>query len=90
MRTYTELAREGEINEAKQVFDSMAPVRELANRWIWQPWSQGNLPFARLKYWQELMGMSGGRVRPPLREMTTKEKADFRADFEEAGITVAA
>lgn len=90
MRTYTELATQGKIDEAKQVFDSMAPVRDLANRWIWQPWAHGNLPFARLKYWQELMGMAGGRVRPPLREMTEEEKAAFRADFEKAGIAVAA
>jgi len=90
MRTYTELAIQGKIDEAKQVFDSMAPVRELANRWIWQPWALGNLPFARLKYWQELMGMAGGHVRPPLREMKEEEKVAFREDFEKAGISVAA
>lgn len=90
MQSYTELATQGKIDEAKQVYDSMAPVRDLANRWIWQPWSHENLPFARLKYWQELMGMAGGRVRPPLREMTEEEKGAFRVDFEKAGIAVAA
>jgi 4-hydroxy-tetrahydrodipicolinate synthase len=88
MRTYTELAIQGKIDEAKRVFDSIAPVRDLANRWIWQPWSHGNLPFARLKYWQELMGMAGSRVRTPLREMVEEEKAAFRGDFEKAEITV--
>ena len=78
MQSYTELATQGKIDEAKQVYDSMAPVRDLANRWIWQPWSHENLPFARLKYWQELLGLTPAFVRPPLLEMSQGEKLKMR------------
>lgn len=90
MKRYTELAMQGRVEEAKEVSASMDPLREVAKRWIWEPWHHGNLPFARLKYWQELMGLAGGYVRPPLREMTEEEKKAFRQDFERAGVAVAA
>ena len=37
---------------------------------------------AHQKYWQELLGQAGGRVRRPLLELTEAEKAATRAAFE--------
>ncbi len=90
MKTYTDLAMRGNLEEAKDIFASMQPLRDMAKRWIWDPWHHGNLPFARLNYWQKLMGLAGGYVRPPLREMNEEEKLAFRQDFERVEIAVGA
>jgi 4-hydroxy-tetrahydrodipicolinate synthase len=43
-------------------------------------------PQAFGKYWQELLGQVGGRVRPPMLELTEAEKAGIRAAFESCGL----
>ena len=55
------------------------PVKELSDAW----WARtvnkfgGALPAAMCKYWGELMGMAGGHVRPPLRDLTPEEKREL-------------
>ena len=46
-------------------------------------------PHAHQKYWQELLGQVGGRVRPPMLELTEAEKAATRAAFEACGLGTA-
>jgi 4-hydroxy-tetrahydrodipicolinate synthase len=41
---------------------------------------------AQQKYWQELLGQAGGRVRRPLLELDEREKAAVRAAFERCGL----
>ena len=43
-------------------------------------------PHAHQKYWQELLGQVGGRVRAPMLELTDAEKAATRAAFERCGL----
>ena len=43
-------------------------------------------PTAFGKYWQELLGQVGGRVRPPMLELTDAEKAAIREAFENCGL----
>ena len=43
-------------------------------------------PHAHSKYWQELLGQTGGPVRAPLLELTDTEKRAIRAAFEASGI----
>src|SRR6266568_1530337 len=43
-------------------------------------------PPAHSKYWQELMGQVGGRVRPPMLELTQAEKEATRRAFETCGL----
>jgi 4-hydroxy-tetrahydrodipicolinate synthase len=43
-------------------------------------------PQAFGKYWQDLLGQVGGRVRPPMLELTDEEKAAIRAAFESCGL----
>ena len=43
-------------------------------------------PTAFGKYWQELLGQTGGRVRRPMLELTEAEKAKVRNAFEGCGL----
>ncbi len=85
---YTKAAMDGDLETAKRISAGLDPLRAIARKWIWQPWASGSLPIARLKYWQKLLGLAGGYVRPPLPEMTEAEKRDFRKDLEAAGLPI--
>ena len=81
MREYTDLAFNGEIARARQVRDSLNPVREAFRRS-----RPAEKPPAHSKYWQELLGQVGGRVRPPMLELTDAEKETTRRAFETCGL----
>jgi len=81
MRDYTELAFNGEVARAKAVRDSLNPVREAFRRS-----RPPEKPPAHSKYWQELLGQAGGRVRPPMLELSDAEKETIRQAFEGAGL----
>ena len=86
IKSYVALAQQGQINEAKKISFTLDPLRRVAKKWIWDPWAKGNLPIARLKFWQSIMGLAGGNVRPPLSEMSQVEKKEFKMELEEAGL----
>ena len=81
MREYTDLAFKGDVARAKAVRDSLNPVRA-AFRGSRPP----EKPPAHSKYWQELLGQAGGRVRPPMLELTEAEKDATRRAFEGCGL----
>ena len=81
MREYTDLAFAGEVTKAKAVRDSLNPVREAFRRS-----RPAEKPPAHSKYWQELLGQAGGRVRPPMLELTEAEKQATRIAFESCGL----
>ncbi|MBF9051628.1 dihydrodipicolinate synthase family protein [Roseobacter sp. HKCCD9010] len=81
MNDYTRLAFEGRFAEARQVRDSLEPVREAI-----KASKPGGKPQAHGKYWQELLGQVGGPVRAPLLQLTEEEKAATRAAFEGCGL----
>jgi 4-hydroxy-tetrahydrodipicolinate synthase len=85
MHEYTELAMKGEVERARQVRDSLAPVRRAL---------RGTRPAgkaaAHQKYWQELLGQVGGPVRRPLLGLTDAERAVTRAAFEACGLRLGA
>ena len=85
MRTYTDLAFSGKADEARIVRDSLNPVREALR--VTRP---AEKPHAHQKYWQELLGQVGGRVRAPLLELTDAEKRATRAAFETCGLKLQA
>jgi 4-hydroxy-tetrahydrodipicolinate synthase len=80
MHEYTELAFRGEIARARAVSASLDPVR----RALRETRPAGKAA-AHQKYWQELLGQAGGRVRRPLLELTEAEKAATRAAFDACG-----
>jgi len=81
MRTYTDLAFAGKIEEARRVRDSLEPVRHAISRT-----RPPDKPYAHQKYWQELLGQVGGAVRRPLLELTDAEKAATKRAFESCGL----
>jgi 4-hydroxy-tetrahydrodipicolinate synthase len=83
MREYTRLAFEGDAKRARVVRDSLNPVREAFKRT-----RPAEKPHAHAKYWQDLLGQTGGLVRRPLLELTEAEKAAVRTAFESCGLKV--
>lgn len=83
MQEYTELAFAGKFDEARKVRDSLDPVRVAMKRS-----KPAGKPTAFGKFWQQLLGQVGGRVRPPMLELTEDEKSSIRAAFETCGLTL--
>lgn len=81
MHQYTELAMAGDLVQARQIRDSLEPVRQAL-----KSTRPGGKPQAHQKYWQELLGQAGGPVRPPLLQLTEQEKRATRAAFERCGL----
>lgn len=81
MHEYTQLAFAGKFDAARKVRDSLNPVREAMKQT--RPAAK---PTAFGKYWQSLLGQAGGRVRPPMLELTEAEKAVIKAGFEGCGL----
>lgn len=85
MREYTDLAFSGKAEEAHRIRDSLDPVRAALKNT-----RPAEKPHSHQKYWQELLGQAGGRVRPPLLELTEAEKRATRAAFEACGLKTSA
>jgi 4-hydroxy-tetrahydrodipicolinate synthase len=83
MHEYTELAFAGKVDEARKVRNSLDPVRKALKES-----RPAGKAASHQKYWQELLGQAGGRVRRPLLELTEAEKAATRAAFESCGLRV--
>ena len=81
MHDYTQAAFDGRIEEARAISDSLAPVRAAL-----KDTRPAEKPHAHQKYWQELLGQVGGRVRAPMLELTDAERAVTREAFEQCGL----
>jgi 4-hydroxy-tetrahydrodipicolinate synthase len=81
MRRYTDLAFAGKAGEARAIRDSLDPVRHAL-----KSTRPAEKPHSHQKYWQDLLGQTGGRVRPPCLELTEDEKRATRAAFEACGL----
>jgi len=81
MRDYTDAAFAGNFEEARKIRDSLDPVRSAL-----RGTRPAEKPHAHQKYWQELLGQTGGRVRPPCLELTEAEKSATRTAFEACGL----
>ncbi|WP_171240015.1 dihydrodipicolinate synthase family protein [Ruegeria sp. HKCCA5491] len=81
MNEYTQLAFAGKADQARRVFDSLNPVRDAIKRT-----KPADKPTAFGKYWQHLLGQTGGRVRPPMLELSQAEKDIIRKGFDECGL----
>ena len=84
MNEYTQLAFAGKFDEARQVRDSLNPVREAFK----QSKTKGK-PQAHAKYWQELIGQHGGPVRRPLLQLTEAEREATRQAVARSGLKLA-
>ena len=86
VKDYTERALAGDVAEATRIAASLQPIRELHGKWIMGYWLSGRMPLSEMKYWQELIGMAGGPVRPPIIEMTEAAQMELRADLVATGL----
>lgn len=84
MRQYTDLAFAGDAVRARAVRDSLEPVRAAL-----KATRPGGKPQAAQKYWQDLLGQTGGTVRRPMIKLTEAERAAIRAAFAECGLGTA-
>ena len=84
MRAYTDAAFAARADEARALRDSLDPVRR-ALRETRPP----EKPHAHQKYWQTLLGQTGGHTRPPMLELTEDEKRITRAAFDACGLITA-
>lgn len=81
MRDYTDAAFAGDFARAREIRDSLERVREALRET-----RPAEKPHAHQKYWQDLLGQTGGHVRAPLLELTEREKARTRAAFDDCGL----
>jgi 4-hydroxy-tetrahydrodipicolinate synthase len=81
MRDYTDLAFAGRIVEARAVRDSLEPVRKAL-----KSTRPSDKPQSHQKYWQDLLGQTGGSVRRPMLDLTDAEKDATRAAFLACGL----
>ena len=81
MNEYTRLAMAGEVEKAREVRDSLDPVRK-----AFKGTRPADKPQAQQKYWQELIGQVGGGVRRPLLNLTDEEKAAVKARLDACGL----
>lgn len=89
MREYVQLALAGEYDRAAEVSAQLDPVRRVAATWLNRPWKQSRVnPIPFIKAWSGLLGMSGGPVRPPLRQADPSRVALLAADLQAAGVPV--
>jgi dihydrodipicolinate synthase/N-acetylneuraminate lyase len=87
IREYVALIDEGKIGQAWEGFFALDALRDVWNSIYANLWDKGAAlhPIATIKYWMDLLGMKGGSVRPPLHQITDKEKDAFRARLEATG-----
>ena len=81
MHEYTQLAFQGKFHEARKIRDSLDPVRDAINNS-----KPAGKPTAHGKYWQELLGQTGGCVRAPMLELTEAEKREVRTALAGSGL----
>lgn len=86
IRDYFLAAREGREDDARRISDTLARARMIEQKWINAPWSQGILPIAAIKAWSELVGLSGGAPRRPIRPLSLAQMDELRCDLIWAGI----
>ncbi|MFL5839841.1 MAG: dihydrodipicolinate synthase family protein [Thermoleophilaceae bacterium] len=87
MNEYTRLALASDFEAAELVARSMAPLRELADKWLHGRWVRERInPVPYIKAWAGLLGMSGGRPRAPLPPLSEDQLAALAGDLGRIGL----
>ena len=82
MRDYTDAAFAGDHARARALRDSLEPGRAAL-----KATRPGGKPQAAQKYWQDLLGQTGGAVRPPMLPLNEAERAAIRSAFAACGLS---
>jgi 4-hydroxy-tetrahydrodipicolinate synthase len=86
IRDYYRAAVAGREEEARRIWATLARVRVVEQKWLNAPWSLGYLPKAAIKAWSEMLGLSGGNPRPPIKPLTQAQIDELRRDLVWAGV----
>jgi 4-hydroxy-tetrahydrodipicolinate synthase len=86
LRDYTERVQAGDIGAAAEISASLTRLRMVNAEWILEPWRLGHMPIAAMKVWMEMLGMAGGRVRPPVLSISEHERGELAADLGKVGL----
>jgi 4-hydroxy-tetrahydrodipicolinate synthase len=86
MREYTRQAMACQAETARATSATLEPVRAVADRWMGDEWRAGTVPIAVIKYWSELLGLTGGDPRSPLLPLCDEEKRTLRRDLAAVGL----
>lgn len=86
IRDYYRAAVAGREEEARRIWATLARLRVVEQKWLNAPWSLGYLPKAAIKAWSEMLGLSGGNPRLPIKPLTQGEKDELRRDLIWAGL----
>lgn len=86
IRDYYRAATAGREDEARRIWATLARARTVEQKWLNAPWSLGFLPTAAIKAWSEMLGLSGGSPRLPIKPLTEAQKAELRRDLVWAGL----
>jgi 4-hydroxy-tetrahydrodipicolinate synthase len=86
IRNYYTATAAGREDEARRIWATLARARVVEQKWINAPWSLGFLPKAAVKAWSEMVGLSGGNPRLPLKPLTQAQKDELRRDLVWAGV----
>jgi 4-hydroxy-tetrahydrodipicolinate synthase len=87
MNEYTRRALGGDYAGAEAISATLAPIRELHKKWTHGPSGNGvSAAVPAIKAWSGLLGLSGGKVRPPLESLTGEQLRSLAADLESVGL----
>jgi 4-hydroxy-tetrahydrodipicolinate synthase len=84
---YQRLAQQGDISGATRIRDELAPLREVWASIYAVLWDEKKAahPVGLIKYWMDILGMTGGPMGPPMRQPDDAAKAEFRERLDAAG-----
>jgi 4-hydroxy-tetrahydrodipicolinate synthase len=87
IRDYYELAKAGKAAEASKAYYDLQPLRDVWTSTYAVLWDKkaASHPLPTIKYWMDLIGMTGGPVRPPMHNLTDEQKAAFKERLEASG-----
>lgn len=87
IQEYYELARAGKAAEAAQKYYALQPLRDVWTAMYAVLWDKkaAQHPLPYIKYWMDLIGMSAGPVRPPMKNLTGDQKAWVREKLMASG-----
>ena len=83
---YTTAFRAGDTAGAREIAESIAPIRRIYAKWIIDPLKSGAMPNAALKCWAEAVGLRAGPVRPPLVPISETGRRELLSDLAGAGL----
>jgi len=86
IRDYYFAANSGRDEEARRIWTTLARIRVIEQKWITAPWSLGYLPTAAIKAWSEILGLTGGNPRLPIKPLPQGQKDALRRDLIWAGL----